>query len=830
MANKHWRSILINGGIILLFITLSLFYFNPVLKGEELNAGDISNWVAMSKEARDYNQQNDDIAYWTNSMFGGMPTYFISFPRRENWIGNMASFVSSPIPQPANTIAIGFVCFFIMCLLLGINRWNAFIGSLMWALGGYFFILLSAGHYTKVHTLMYAPLLIGGVLYTYNRKAIMGALVAAMGLSLMIWANHPQMTYYAGLCVIIIGLAYLVDAIREKQLMPFVKSSAILIIALLLAVGSNYGIISSSLEYSKYSTRGKSDLNKLKKEQSGGLDKSYILDYSYDLGEAMTSFIPGFKGRGMQEDLGDKSETFKVLSRFQNKTQARKTVEQMPAYWGSQPISTAPFYFGAVVFFFFVLGLFILKGRDKWWVLAMVLLAFVLSLGKNIEWLSHFLIDYFPGYNKFRDVKNIVFLQHLAMVIMAMFAMKEVISSKDDKSKFTKHIIYSWGILGALCLLFVLIPSLAGNFSSPTDARLAQAGWPEELINALRLDRKDILRTDAMRSLFFVSVAAVIVWLYAKSKLKITYTILGLALAVLVDLWSFDKKYLNNDNFISAKKVENTFSPSAADKAILNDKDPNFRVLNITVNPFADASTSYFHKSIGGYHGAKLERYQELWDFQITKEMQGLFSVEGDNLDHYLSNAGILNMLNTKYIIHSPNSRPILNRNAMGNAWLINQVRLVEDADAEMSALSNFNPKQEAIVDEQFAHLLANIKEAAPQNQSIKQTKYSPNHSSYEANISAPTLAVFSEIYYPAGWVAYVDNQKTEHLRANYVLRALPLEQGVHTIDFKFESETDRQGKLISTICSILLLLSIAMVGYISLRKKEEDNEATKES
>ncbi|MFV0366748.1 MAG: YfhO family protein [Mangrovibacterium sp.] len=823
MTTSRKHLILSIAAIIVFFIALALVYFAPQLQKQKLNASDNTTWMGMSQEIRHFKEQTGEQTLWTNSMFGGMPAYLISITYPGELLGKLQATYFAVVPAPAGYIALGFICFFIMCLLLRINRWTAIIGSLMWAMGSYFFILIDAGHNTKVHTLMYIPLVVGGVIAAFKSRAFVGAVVTALGLSLMLTANHPQMTYYTGLMVIFIVVAYGIDAFQQKTIPAFAKSAALLLVAALLAVGTNYARLSTTLEYGKYSTRGKSELQVDQNNQTSGLDKNYILEYSYDLGESITSFIPRFKGGGMAEPVGEKSASYELLAASQGKAQARKAIQALPLYWGSQPISTAPFYFGAVVFFFFVLGLFVVKGKNKWWILGIVAFTFLLSLGKNFLLLNDFMIDYFPGYNKFRDVKNVVFIQHFAIVFMGVLAMREIVLGSLSESKLNQSLIYSWGILGGFCALFILMPSLAGNFRSPMDAR-----YPQQLVDAFMSDRQSMLRADAFRSLAFVSLAAGISWLFINKKLKASYTIVGLALVVLIDLWSFDKKYLNNDDFISAHRAENPYTPSTADKYILQDSDPDFRVLNLTVSPFNDSSTSYFHKSIGGYHGAKMERYQELYSHGMSQEMQrivGGFQTP-DSLDCIIQSASILNMLNTRYLIYSPQAEPIINSHALGNAWFVSSFETVPDANREIAAIQSFDPESEAIVDERFASLLKGVNPSSGRTSDIALTSYAPNHLQYTADVHGGTsLAVFSEIYYPAGWNAYIDGNIVDHLRANYVLRALPIPEGKHQIEFKFEPQSYAVGNRISFICSLLIIMGVLAAIYISAKKKEDNEE-----
>ncbi|PTN10479.1 membrane protein YfhO [Mangrovibacterium marinum] len=825
---KGNRNIFITTAIILFFIILSFVYYSPQLEGKQLMASDLLNYKGMSKEISDYRADTGEEALWTNSMFGGMPAYLISVGYGGELVAKIQHWFLSAFPRPAGYLALGFICFFVMCLVLGVDRFIALAGSMMWGFGTYFFVLIESGHYTKVHTLMYMPLIVGGVLSAYRNKPLWGALLTALGLSWMLSANHPQMTYYAGLMVLIIGITYLVYAFREKTLPAFFKSTALLVVALLLAVGTNFGRLYSVYEYGKYSTRGKSELKVDEQNQTKGLDKNYILEYSYDLGEAMTAFIPRFKGGGMSEPLGEKSEVYSFFEKNQGRAAAKQVTESLPLYWGSQPISAAPFYFGAVVFFLFVFGLFAVKGKDKWWIVAVVAVSFLLSLGKNFATLSNFMIDYFPGYNKFRDVKNIIFIQHFAMVVMGMLAVRELVLGRIEKKELLKSLKYSWFIVGGVALLFAVLPGIAGDFRGPSDIRLAQAGWPEQLLNALRDDRRSVLRMDAFRSLVFVSLSAGVVWLFIQEKLKAAYAVALWVLLILVDLWPVNKKYMNNESFVAKSKVEKPFTPSKADQAILKDPDPDYRVLNLTVSPFQDASTSYFHKSIGGYHGAKMERYQELFDHQLYPEIQRLIGGfrNPTTLDSVLTSLDVLNMLNTRYFIYDPNSAPLPNPNALGNAWFVNDFRVVANANEEIEALSDFDAASEAIVDERYADQLKEVSLGTGRNSQIKLVEYQPNYLKYQAKVAGGTaLAVFSEIHYPKGWNAYIDGEKVDYLRANYVLRAMAIPEGSHEVEFKFHPSSYFVGNKISLASSLLLLIAAAGLIFVEWKRKPKHEE-----
>jgi len=806
---------------VVLFLLISVIYFSPVLEGKKLQSSDGIQFKGMSKEIVDYRNATGKEALWSNNMFSGMPAYLTSTIYSGELISKIQKSVTS-ISQPVMILTLSFVFFFVLCLLLDIGVWTAFAASLAYGFMTFTFVVMVTGHLTKAHALVYTSLVVAGVLLAFKKSKIGGSLIAALGLSLMLSANHLQMTYYAAILILILGITYLVYAIREKTLPDFAKTTGLLLFAVLLAVGTNFSRLYTTYEYGKYSMRGQSELSINNENKSSGLDKEYILDYSYDLGEAMTAFIPRFKGGGMNEPLSTSSETYKLLEKAQGAGPAKKMVEAgQPMYWGSQPISGAPFYFGAVLCFLFVLGLFLVKGKDKWWLVAVFVVSLLLSLGKNFSLLTNLMLDYFPGYNKFRDVKNIIVIQQFAMALLGVLAVKEVIQRKISSAEFMNGLKYAFGITGGLALIFVIIPGLAGSFTGEVDLKLQyqlqQYKWPQELINeyvnALIADRKSALRVDSFKAFLFVALAAAGLWAYWNKKIKGQYAILLWVALIIVDMMPVNKKYFNNDNFSSTKAVSVPFQKMPADVEILKDKDLYYRVLNLQ-NPMADARTSYFHKSLGGYHGAKMKRYNELVSYGIDPEIQ-LFREKSrtiGSLDSLTAFLPIINMLNTKYFIYDLNSPPLVNPHALGNAWLVKEVKFVSNANEEISSLDKLDPKTTAVVNKNSEKDLDGYQSGSGEGE-IKLTEYQPNFLKYEATVnSSPQLAVFSEIYYPKGWKSYIDGKETKHIQANYVLRAMIIPAGKHQIEFKFEPSSYYLGNKVSFASSILLLLAVA--GY----------------
>ena len=807
---------------VVLFLVISVLYFSPVLEGKKLQASDAMQFKGMSKEIVDYRNATGKEALWSNNMFSGMPAYLTSTIYSGEILSSIQKSITA-ISQPVMILTLSFSFFFLLCILLDIGVWTAFAASLAYGFMTFTFVVMVTGHLTKAHALTYTSLIVAGILVAFKKNKIGGSLMAAIGLSLMLSANHLQMTYYAAILSLIIGITYLVYAIREKTLPDFSKTAGFLLIAVLFAVGTNFSRLYTTYEYGKFSIRSQSELSLNNENKSSGLDKEYILDYSYDLGEAMTAFIPRFKGGGMSEPLTTSSETYKFLAEAQGADKAKKMVESgMPMYWGSQPISGAPFYFGAVLCFLFVLGIFLVKGKDKWWLVAVFGFSLLLSLGKNFSFLTNIMLDFFPGYNKFRDVKNIIVIEQFAMALLGALAIKEVYQRKISSEEFMKGLKYAFGITGGLALIFAVIPGLAGSFTGKTDAQYLQMGWPQQLIDALMADRQSLLRIDAFRSFIFVLLAAGGLWAFWNNKIKAQYAIVLWVALVMVDMWPVNKKYFNNDNFTSKKEVAVPFQEMPVDKEIKKDKDLYYRVLNLQ-NPMADARTSFFHKSLGGYHGAKMKRYNELYSYAIEPEMRMLIAgfQKPESIDSIMNHLSVINMLNTKYYIYDLNQPPLPNTHALGNAWLVKTAKVVDNADQEVTAIKSFDPKSTAIVNKSFEKDLSGFSSGSGEGE-IKLTAYQPNYLKYEASVnSGSQLAVFSEIYYPKGWKSFIDGKETPHIQVDYVLRGLVIPAGKHQVEFKFEPSSYYLGNKVSLASSILLLLAIGGYLFYSLKIKK---------
>lgn len=823
---------------IFLLLIASCIYFTPVLEGKVAQQSDIIHFQGMSKELRDHRAETEKEALWTNSMFSGMPGYLISTVYKGSITKKLIGFVLK-IPRPISYHLLLLSLFYLMFITLGINPWLSFAGALAYGFTSFFFVVFEAGHNTKALTLTFISLLIGGIILAYKNKRLAGALLSTLALAWMLSANHLQMTYYAGILVLIIAIVYFVYAFKEKTIPSFLKSSAILLAAATLAICINISTLWPTYEYGKETIRGKSELTQKDGIHSSGLDRDYILDYSYDVGEALTAFIPRLKGGSMREPLGENSNAYKLLVGSQGKKSALNIANNLPLYWGSQPISGGPMYFGAVLCFLFVLGLFMVKGKDKWWIVATVVVSFALSLGKYFPALSNLMIDYFPLYNKFRDVKNIIVIQEFAMAFMGVLAISALYKREVSEKEFNKGLLYSFAITGGLALIFALMPGIAGDFTAASDARLIQSGWPTQLLDALQADRKMVVQKDAFRTFIFVALAAGVIWAFWKRKLKAEYALALWVVLILADMWPVNKRYLNNDSFVAPRKMAAPYTLSKADQMIHQDTDLYYRVLNLTVNPFTDASTSYFHKSIGGYHAAKLGRYQELITYHISPEIQKMGStlnkgLNANQLQNLFDDAPVLKMLNTKYLIVNPNSAPVRDPNPIGNAWFVDQFKIVENADAEIAALNEFHPGETAVLDQRFEDFVKG--KTYTKNGSINLSEYQPNYLKYDYNSNSEQLTVFSEVYYDKGWNAYIDGEKVPYFRVDYILRALSVPAGEHSIEFKFEPQSYFVGTKLSYASSILFILLVLAYlastlkrnGYLnSIRKQKNDARTT---
>ncbi len=811
MKSLQFKTLIPHIVALLIFLVVAVGYFSPpLLEGKKLKQHDIVTGKAMQKEIVDYREANGEEALWTNSMFSGMPAYQISVRYFSGFINSVRSVFELWLPSPADHLMLYMIGFYLLLIVLGVSPWLSIAGAIAFALSSYFLIIIGAGHIWKVRTIAFLAPTLAGIILTYRGQLLKGGIITAVFLTFQVFSNHIQMTYYFMMMVGIMSLFELYYRVQEKELAAFFKSVAVLLAASVIALGVNITNIATTYEYGEYTIRGKSELTFNEANKTSGLDRDYVTGWSYGIAESWSFLIPNAKGGGSAYLGTNKAAMEKVDPGY------RETIANNSHYWGDQPGTSGPVYMGAIIFFLMILGMFIVEWRYKWALFVAAVLVIMLSWGKNFMGLTDLFLDYFPLYNKFRTVSSILIIAELIFPIIAFLALKKIWEEPDIIIKKAKQFYISLGLSGGIAFIFYLMPNLFFDFINAQEAAQFQdyrmqnpgsASQMEAYIRNLEIARVAIFKADALRSFLFIAVAALVLWFYSKKKLSKTLLAVSISLLMIIDLGVIDKRYMNNDEFVSKRDVEVPVRPTPADKQILKDKDPNFRVLNLAVNTFNEATTSYFHKSIGGYHGAKLQRYQELIEYQISK-----------------NNIGVLNMLNTKYII-TPNDQrvPVAQQNpgALGNAWFVNSFDWVNNANEEIMALTDLNPANKAVVDIRFEDQLNGFTAQADSMAKIQLTSYQPNHLVYASSAKKDGLAVFSEIYYPKGWDAYIDGKPVPHFRANYVLRAMIIPAGEHQIEFKFEPKSYYVSEKISMASSIILGLILLGGLFVMFRKKE---------
>ncbi|MGL5788088.1 MAG: YfhO family protein [Bacteroidales bacterium] len=785
-----------------LFLAISVIYFAPDLfEGKVLFQGDTQQGIANGQEAKEFFEQTGEKTRWSTHLFSGMPTYQMS-PSYESdaTLRFLTKAYSLFLPGPASLIFIMLIGFFILMKSLKVNNGLSILGAIAWAFSSYFFIIIEAGHIWKFVALAYIPPTIAGLIWTYRGSYLKGGIVYTLFMTFQILANHIQMSYYFAFLMIGLAIAYLIDAVKNKTLSAYWKATATLAVGSVLAIGMNSSNLYHTYDYSKHTIRGKSELVDENKQQTpAGLDKDYITAWSYGVDETWTLLVPNFKGGAT--GYMDKTATQGA------KPEYRETLAQMNQYWGDQPFTSGPVYVGAFILMLAIFGFIVVKGPFKWAVLAVTLLTIILSWGKNMMFLTDLFIDYFPMYNKFRTVSSILVVAEFTIPLMAILGLKEILDNPKKLMKENKvAAIASFAFTGGMALLFAVAPTLFNNFLSAQEAAafLPQAqGNPQvaDILLSLEEARASIMVSDAWRSFFIILGGCVILFLYAKNILKSNVTIGILIVICLIDMWSVNKRYLNSENFVPKKRTENPFPKSPADEAILQDKDPNYRVFNLTRDPFNDATTSYYHKSIGGYHPAKLRNYQDLIEHQLSK-----------------NNMSIINMLNTKYfIVQGENGQPEaqLNPGAMGNAWFVNQIKWVNNANEEMSEMDHFNPAETAIIDKRYEKLVPNSGQIRKDSTDhVKLISFAPNALTYSVkNTGGKGFIVFSEVYYD-GWKATIDGKEVPIIRTDYILRGLEVPEGEYEIKFDFHPTSITVTETIAYVSLSILIIILLFVGY----------------
>lgn len=826
--NKNILSIV---AAILAFAVITLIYFSPVLQGKRIKQHDIEMHLGMSQEINQFHEATGEQTLWTNAPFGGMPAWNISVSPKGNLTNPVYKGLSLGFPHPIGSVFICMLGFFVLLLVLDCGFWISFIGAIAYGFTSYLFIVIGAGHNAKAMAMAYMAPVIAGVLLAYKGKYLWGWLLTAFAMAFEVRTNHLQITYYLALIIVILVIAELISDIKNKKLGHFFKASVGLAVAAIIGVLTCSTALYGNYEFGKETTRGKPVLASDQDNQTTGLDRDYITQWSYGKGETWTLLIPNAKG-GASAYIGKQNPALDKADR-----QFKDTIAQQNAYWGDQPMTSGPVYVGAIVVFLFVLGALTVKGKLKWALLIATLLSILLSWGKNFMGFTNFFLDYIPGYDKFRAVSMTLVIAEITMPLLGFLGLAELMKDPDGFQKNIKKFYIALGITAGICLLFYLAPKTFFSFLSQGEAEQFAAmskgkdgAVYAQFASQLEDVRVAIFRKDALRSLLFIILAAVPLFLYGKGKLKGQIAFPILAVLVLVDMFPIDKRYLNNDKFVSKEQYSKPFTASAADQYILNDNDLDFRVADITKDMFNDASTCYFHKSLGGYSGAKLRRYQDVISQYLGSELNQLRGAKtAQDLMLSLSQQKVINMLNTKYVIFNPNAQPFPNANALGNAWVVNDIRWVSTPNEEIDAIAETNLAHAAIINREFAQQVGNYQLTDSIVPEVTLEDYQPNKLCYKFRgastgaTDANYLVVFSEIWTEKGWKMYVDGQEQPLLRANYILRAAMIPSGEHDIIMEYAPKAYKVGNTVSFVSSLIMILGlIGALIYTFKPKKEE--------
>jgi hypothetical protein len=793
---------------LVFFVVAALAYFYPVLQGKAIYQSDIAQYKGMAKERNDFKANTGEESYWTNSAFGGMPTYQLGANYPHDYVKKLDRLIRF-LPRPADYLFLYFLGFFVLMLCLKVEYRLAILGSLAFGFSTYLIIILGVGHNAKAHALGYIPMVLGGIVLVFRKKYFLGFGLTAIAMALEISANHYQMTYYFMLLILILGLVQLTYAIKNKKLKHFFISLGILISAVTLGIATNATGLLATQEYAKWSTRGTSELtinpDGSPKEITSGLDKEYITYYSYGVLESLDLFVPRLFGGSGNEDLGKSSKVYNYLTEQGATPKQAEEISGLYLYWGPHPMSgpAGPAYIGAIVLFFFVLSMFLYKKKHKWWLLGGIVLSLLLSWGKNFPALTNFMIDYFPLYNKFRAVSSIQVVLELCFPVLAALGLNEFFKKsikKKEKLRALKRSILVTALFG----IFILGLQIFLDFEGQNDDTFRRY-FGDALFEVMQNDRKAVYTNDTLRSLIYVLLAAFALWLFLKEKINKNIAAIVIGVLCVLDLGGIAKRYVNEDDFVRQRQVERPFQETDLDKQMLADTSV-FRVFNPSEG-LNGARTSYFHKSIGGYHAAKPAKMQDLVEFHL-----------------YKNNLQVLNMLNVKYIIQEDEEGrkfPGVNPDANGNAWFVSKVLPVSNSDEAITALGDFNSKIEVVVDTKVYPKLTKLSYVVDSLARIKLVDNRPNYLKYEASNKEDGFAVFSEMHYPKGWQTYLNGKKTDHLKVNYALRGMQLPAGTNQIEFKFEPEVVETGSKIALAGNILLgLIIIGGIVFSFLKSK----------
>ena len=822
---------------ILAFVLLSFAYFFPSdIENSIIFQHDTAAGAGAGQEVKEYYEQTGERSRWTNSLFGGMPMYQIApsydSTKSLQWVQKAYQLF---LPDYVCLTFMLMLGFYILLRVFGIPVWLAGLGGIMWAFSSYFFILISAGHIWKFITLAYVPPTIAGIVLAYRGKLLWGGILTALFVALQITSNHVQMSYYFFFVILFFVGAYFEKAWRTKTLPQFFKASAVLIVAALVGIAANVSNLYHTYAYSKETMRGKSELvqtGDAAKQTSSGLDRDYITQWSYGIDETLTLLVPNFKG-GASAALSQSETAMSKANPMYSSLYGSLT-----QYFGTQPMTSGPVYVGAFVLFLFVLGCFIVKGPLKWALIGATFFSIVLSWGKNFMPLTDFFIDYVPLYNKFRAVSSILVIAEFTIPLLAIFALKRLLEEPEILKQEKKPLGISLLLTAGIALLLAVAPGSIGSGYVPAqEAQMLQNAVNQQMIPANELSgilanlgeiRAELVSSDALRSFIIIGIGCSLLWLYASGKLRSSLTIAGITILCLADMWGVNKRYLNDAQFVPHSIRTETFTKTNTDELILQDTSLDYRVLNFATSTFDDNNTSYWHKSVGGYHPAKLRRYQEMIEHHISPEMQAAYkaiATAGGEMDSVDANKfRVLNMLNTKYFIFPAGQQrqtvPILNPHAYGNAWFVNKVQYVNNANEEIDALDSIIPTETAVVDARFKDVLKGATESYKDSlSSIRLTSYTPNRLTYETNNAQDGIAVFSEIYYPDGWHVTIDGQPAELARADYILRTMYVPAGQHTIEMRFDPTSLHVTEGIAYGALALLVIGIIVAVLIAKRK-----------
>ena len=819
-----WKRLIPDMVAVVLFAVISFAYFCPaVTEGRILSQHDSVAGIGAGQESKEYMERTGERTRWTNSIFGGMPTYQMS-PSYDStdMLKGIENLYHLYLPTYVWYVFVMLLGFYILLRAFDFKVWMATLGAIIWAFSSYFFIIIAAGHIWKLITLAYIPPTIAGMVWCYRGKCLVGGLVTALFVALQIMSNHVQMTYYFLFVMLFMVIAYGVQAFRENTLAFYLKRTGVLIVAGLLGVCINLSNLYHTYEYSKESMRGKSELVKenSSNQTDSGLERDYITQWSYGIGETFSLLVPNVKG-GASVPLAANEKAMEKANPMYG-----SIYSQLGQYWGEQPGTSGPVYVGAFVVFLFILGLFIVKGPMKWALLAATILSILLSWGKNFMGFTDFFIDYVPMYNKFRAVSSILVIAEFTIPLLAMLALKEVISTPTIIKERKKDFLISFGLTGGLALLFAIFPRVFfPSYVSTMEMNALQSIPADQLMPLLaNLEemRMSLFTSDALRSFFIILIGVNLILAYGMGKLKQNVLIGALAVLCLVDMWDVNKRYLYDEQFVEKEVQTQGFQQTETDKFILEDEALDYRVLNLASNTFNENNTAYWHKSVGGYHAAKLRRYQEMIEEHISGEMQGLYKAVADAGGEMekLNPAEfpVLNMLNTRYFIfplQGGQTVPLDNPFALGNAWFVDEVQYVDDANEEIEAIHGFNPLQTAVVDKKFETLVKAV--PSDSTATIELVSYEPNYLKYEVNSDKGGTIVFSEIYYP-GWQSSIDGEEAPHGRANYILRAMNVPAGKHVVEFKFDPDSLHVTETIAFIALGLLALMAIVVIFLKVK------------